>query len=335
MGGSGRNKRPRRGSLGYSPRKRASKIVPTVNSWPEVDDVKILDFPGYKVGMSHVLRIDDRKYTLTKGKEMVVPVTVVETPPIYVCGVRAYKKTPYGLKTVTESWAEGPKELSRSKTVSKNPDKDLSKIQSLIEGGKVDDLRAIVCTQPKLIHLKKKPEVMESGIGGKDVKAKLEYLKGVFGKELKVTDILTEGEFVDVVSVTKGKGFQGVIRRWGVKIQDRKVNDARRHVGSIGPWHPPKVMWTVPFAGQMGFHTRTELNKRIFRITNPKDLDITPKEGFKNYGLLKSDYAMLKGSVGGSTKRILRLRKSIRVPERRTGGSPDITFFYKATTGEA
>jgi len=213
MGGSGRNKRPRRGSLGYSPRKRASKIVPTLNSWPDVDEVKILDFPGYKVGMSHVLRIDDRRYTLTKGKEMVVPVTLVETPPIYVCGIRAYKKTPYGLKTITESWAEGPKELSRSKTVSKNPEKDLSKIESLIENGNVDDLRAIVCTQPKLINLKKKPEIMESGIGGSDVKAKLEYLKGVFGKELKVKDVLNEGEFVDVISVTKGKGFQGVIKR--------------------------------------------------------------------------------------------------------------------------
>ena len=38
--------------------------------------------------MSHVLRIDDRRYTLTKGKEMVVPVTLVETPPIYACGIR-------------------------------------------------------------------------------------------------------------------------------------------------------------------------------------------------------------------------------------------------------
>ena len=94
-------------------------------------------------------------------------------------------------------------------------------------------------------------------------------------------------------------------------------------------------MWTIPYAGQMGFHTRTELNKRIFRITNPKDLNITPKEGFKNYGILKSDYAMLKGSVGGSTKRILRLRKSVRVPIKRTGGVPEITYLYKASAGEA
>lgn len=335
MGGSGRNKKPRRGSLGYSPRKRASKIVPTVNTWPEVNDVKILDFPGYKVGMSHILRIDDRRYTLTKGKEMVVPVTLIETPPVYVCGVRAYKNTPYGLKTVTEVWSEGPKELSRLKTVSKKPEKDLSKIQSLIEEGKIDDIRAIICTQPKIINLKKKPEVMESGIGGSDLKAKLEYLNGVFGKELKVKDVLDEGEFVDVISVTKGKGFQGVVKRWGVKIQNRKSNDARRHVGSIGPWHPPKVMWTVPFAGQMGFQMRTELNKRIFRISNPKDLNVTPKSGFKNYGVLKSDYTMVKGSVAGPSKRILRLRKSIRVPERRTGGVPEITYIYKAPTEEA
>lgn len=50
----------------------------------------------------------------------------------------------------------------------------------------------------------------------------------------------------------------------GIRIQYGKAVRAGkgRHVGSIGPWTPSRTMWTVAQAGQMGYHKRTEFNKK-------------------------------------------------------------------------
>jgi large subunit ribosomal protein L3 len=59
--------RPRRGSLSYSPRKRAKSEVPRIRSWPEEDKARMAGFAGYKAGMTHVMMIDDRPKSLTEG----------------------------------------------------------------------------------------------------------------------------------------------------------------------------------------------------------------------------------------------------------------------------
>nr|MEB3816445.1 50S ribosomal protein L3 [Desulfurococcales archaeon] len=105
---------PRRGSLGFSPRKRASRLVPRVRSWPDIDLGKpaLLGFLGYKVGMTHVFMIDDRPGSPTAGKEIFVPVTIVETPPLFVLALRLYGYDPNrGLYTLGEAWAYPPPEL--------------------------------------------------------------------------------------------------------------------------------------------------------------------------------------------------------------------------------
>jgi large subunit ribosomal protein L3 len=194
-----------------------------------------------------------------------------------------------------------------------------------VDLSQADDIRLLVCTQPHLIKLKKKPEIMECGVGGKDTQSKLEFAMNVLGKDVTVSDVLTEGAFIDVISVTKGKGTQGVVKRWGVKIQDRKTNDARRHVGSIGPWKPHKTMWRVPFSGQMGYHTRTLINKRLLKIGSAQEDDVTPAGGFLNYGMLQASYVLVKGSVAGPAKRLVRMRHAIRPPRHVPPGKPIIT----------
>jgi large subunit ribosomal protein L3 len=72
-------------------------------------------------------------------------------------------------------------------------------------------------------------------------------------------------------------------------------------------------MWTVAQAGQMGYHKRTEYNKKILKIGEQSEADqVNPKGGFVKYGLVKNDYILVKGSVPGPSKRLIILRKGIR-----------------------
>ena len=133
----------------------------------------------------------------------------------------------------------------------------------------------------------------------------------MLGKEIKPSDVFREGELVDVISITKGKGTAGPVKRFGVKIQTRKAQKKRRHVGSLGSERPGKVLWTVPQAGQLGFFRRTEFNKRVLKI-GEDGKEITPKAGFKRYGVVKSNYIIVEGSVPGPKKRLIMLRPAIR-----------------------
>ena len=81
----------------------------------------------------------------------------------------------------------------------------------------------------------------------------------------------------------------------------------------MGAFTPGYVMYTVPRAGQMGYHKRTEINKRIMKIGKAAEAGkINPKGGFVKYGEVSNDYILLKGSTAGPKKRLIRLRKSMR-----------------------
>jgi large subunit ribosomal protein L3 len=153
------------------------------------------------------------------------------------------------------------------------------------------------------------PDIFEIAIGG-DYSKKLEYAESVLGKELKAADVLKIGEHVDASGVTKGRGFTGPVKRFGIRIQFRKDKQMHRHVGSIGSTTPRKVDWRVPAAGQYGFFTRTEFSKRVIAIGDDPAV-VTPKGGFLGYGSLKS-FILIEGSVPGHRKRLVRLRKSVR-----------------------
>jgi large subunit ribosomal protein L3 len=253
--------------------------------------------------------LDSRKNFPTFGQEIAVPITVLDCPPIQVVGVRAYRNTTDGLKVLSESWAKDlPKELKRKIHVI--PKENLNKIENSLE--RISKIRLLVSTQPRLSGVgKKKPEVFEVEIGGKDNKEKFEFAKQLLGKEIPIKDVLREGELVDAIAITKGKGTAGVMKRFGVKKLNRKSMKKRRHIGTLGSQTPGRVRWTIAQAGQLGFQTRTELNKRILKIGD-KGQDITPKSGFNRYGVVKGNYVVLEGSVPGPKKRIIMLRPAIR-----------------------
>ncbi len=99
--------------------------------------------------------------------------------------------------------------------------------------------------------------------------------KKQYGEVLKV-DVFTEGEFVDVVGTSKGKGFQGVVKRYNFK----GVNDAThgqhnrlRAPGSIGASsYPSRVFKGMRMAGRMGGNRVKLINLKIMKIIPEKDI---------------------------------------------------------------
>jgi large subunit ribosomal protein L3 len=76
-------------------------------------------------------------------------------------------------------------------------------------------------------------------------------------------------------------------------------------------------MWQVARQGQMGYHSRTEFNKKIMKIgTKPEDIkDINPKSGFKKYGNVKTTFVLISGSLPGPVKRAVSFRIPMRKPK--------------------
>merc|ERR1712079_742731 len=145
------------------------------------------------------------------------------------------------------------------------------------------------------------------------------------GKEVPVADVFSQDEMVDVIGVSKGKGFEGVVTRWGVTRLPRKTHRGLRKVACIGSWHPARVQFQVPRSGQNGCGHRTEINKKIYRIGKSTKDDpnsamteadltekgITPMGGFSHYGEVTQDWVMVRGGVMGPRKRIITMRKSL------------------------
>ena len=307
---------PRRGSLAYSPRIRAKSMEARIRAWPKLnsEEPKILAHCGFKAGCVQVVSIDDRDKTPNAGKQLVSLGTVLVTPPVLILGIRGYSKDHTGLHAEFDVYAEDiPKHIAKEISL-KNNDKDaVDNAEKTLK--RIKEIFAIVAVSPRSAGLEqKKPYIFEALVSGGDVPKQFAHVKEVLGKEIKIDQIFETGATVDVAAITKGKGWQGVIQRWGVKKKQHKSRKTVREVGSLGPISPQSVMYTVPRAGQMGFHQRTEYDKRIMVMGNTDDekIKINPDGGYKHFGLVKGDFIILKGSVPGTYRRLIKLRSQIR-----------------------
>ncbi len=320
---------PRHGSLGYSPRKRAKSPRARIRNWPEYEgkEPTLLGFIGYKAGMTHIFVQEARDYSPWAGQEIMRAITILDIPPIIIAGIRGYKLTNYGFKSLGECWTSELKpDLNRLLTLPEETDgeKSLKQFEENVLPN-VDVLRVFAHTQPRLVGgvPQKKPDLAEIGLGYNSIEEGFEFAKELLGKEVHARDVFKEGQQIDVLSITKGKGFQGPIKRWGIKKLQHKSRKAVRAVGCIGPWTPARVMWTVPRAGQMGFHQRTDYNKVILKL-GEKGGEITPSGGFVRYGLVKGEYIMVDGSIPCPPKRLVLIRYAIR--PKKIEIKPNITY---------
>lgn len=177
---------------------------------------------------------------------------------------------------------------------------------------------------------------MEIQVNGGTISQKVDWAREHMEKSVAVKDVFGQNENIDIIGVTKGRGVKGVTSRWHCKKLPRKTHKGLRKVACIGAWHPSRVQYTVARAGQKGYHHRTEINKKIYRIgdgyhtkdgklitsngSTDYDADekpITPMGGFPHYGEVANDFVMLKGCCVGPKKRVLTLRKSLLASFRK------------------
>lgn len=305
--------KPKAGSRAYWPKKRAKRIYPAFKHSKELEriaektkDTKPLGFGGYKAGMTDIVFTDNRKGSHTQGQDLSKAVSVIDCPPLFVCGIKLYRKAQSVYETSGTVWAKDlKKDLLRKIDMPKKRGSEAE-----FEGlEKVADIRLLVHTQPREGFGKKKPEVFEIDLSG-TLENKWNYAKEKLGKELDVSEVFAEGEYVDVNSVTSGKGFQGVVKRFGVTIRSRKNKGKRRHVGTLGPVTPGRVLpGKLAMPGQLGFQTRTEFSKRLVKIGKE---GLKVKGGFLRYGDVKKNHVLIEGSVPGPKKRLVLFRKSFR-----------------------
>ena len=326
----------KRGSKQFWPRKRANKPTAKVNSWKSKTapkETNLLGFPGYKVAMTNIGVIDNFSHTMTKGTQINVPVTVVECPPVKIQSVRLLADDEYGNLQVAKevSTQLKDKHLNRKLDVQKKKQNSVDS-EKLIEEAKelaIEEVRVKVVTTPSQTSIgKKKPEVLELGVGGNSIEEQIRYAVDLLGKQVNVSDVFNAGELTDSHSVTKGYGFQGAVKRFGVKLTSIKSEKKRRHAGNVGAWTPARVPHTVPLPGQTGYHLRTELNKWILKISNNPE-EINKSSGFKHYGNVQNEFLLIKGSLQGPVKRLVTLTRASRPNPRYPKVAPEITYINR------
>lgn len=334
---------PRHGSLAFLPKKRSARHRGKVKAFPKDDQSKpchLTAFMGYKAGMTHIVRDVDKPGSKIHKKEVVEAVSIIETPPMMAVGLVGYVETPYGLRSLTTVWAEHlsdevkrrfyknwykSKKKAFTKYAKKHAD-GASDINTELERVKkhCSVVRLLVHTQIRKIKIaQKRAHLMEVQINGGSIEEKVDYSKGLFERPIDINAVFSKDEMIDAIGVTKGHGFEGVVTRWGVTRLPRKTHRGLRKVACIGAWHPARVSFTVARAGQRGYFHRTQANLKIYRIgakddgtSATTDFDITekaitPMGGFPHYGAINEDWVMVKGSVVGTKKRVVTLRKTI------------------------
>jgi len=362
---------PRCGSLGFLPRKRTKHHFGKIKSFPKDDEKKpchLTAFLTYKAGMTHIVRDVDRPGSKLHKKEIAEAVTILEAPPMVVVGFVGYVETPRGLRALTTVWAAHLSEecrrrfykswhKSKKKAFTKYSKKweDAAKSGETPMAAEVNRakkycqvIRALVHTQVQKVKIgAKKAVIKEIQINGGTSEAKVDYVMGLFEQEVKVDSVFKSSEMVDAIGVSAGRGFNGVVTRWGVTRLARKSHRGLRKVACIGTWHPARVQFQVPRSGQKGYGHRTEINKKIYRIgksvkedpnsaTTENDLTekgITPLGGFSHYGEVNEDWVMVKGGVVGTRKRVITLRKSL-LPQVKRKALEEIALKFIDTSSK-
>merc|ERR1712127_744273 len=349
---------PRHGSMGFYPKKRARRHRGRVKAFPRDDAKKpihLTAFLSYKAGMTHIVREVDKPGSKVNKKEVVEAVTILETPPMVIVGVVGYVATPKGLRALRTVWAEHIGEdcrrrfyknwyKSKKKAFTKASKKwqdDLGKkvIEKDLKAMKryCKTIRVIAHTQMKLLNQRqKKSRIMEIQLNGGTIAQKVDWARQHLEKPVPISSVFAQDEMIDVIGVTKGKGFKGVTSRWHTRKLPRKTHKGLRKVACIGAWHPSRVQFTVARAGKKGYHHRTEINKKVYRIGEGykmkdgkliknnaateydlADKSINPMGGFPHYGEVKNDFIMIKGCCMGPKKRVITLRKALVTSAKR------------------
>lgn len=145
-----------------------------------------------------------------------------------------------------------------------------------------------------------KPEVGHAKKAGATPKRYVREIRGVdlagyeVGQEVKV-DIFAEGEFVDVTGISKGKGFQGVIKRWG-QSRGPMAHGSRYHrrPGSMGSIQANRVPKGKRLPGHMGHETVTIQKLEVIRVDAERNV------------------LLVKGSIPGPKNSFVKIQQTVK-----------------------
>jgi len=295
---------PRKGSMQYWPRKRARKLLPSPN-WKAIksnSEKKIRGFICYKAGMASAFVKDDTADSMTKGKKIIVPVTIIECPAMKILSVRFYKNGKVAKDVLAENIDKEVKKKVKVPKVGKKPDFN----------GDYDDVRVICYSVVKKTEIKKTPDLSEIAIDG-NFEEKMNFIKENLGKEISITNVFEKGKLVDFRGLSKGKGFQGPVKRFGITLKSHKSEKGQRRPGAIGSFHPGRTTIYAAMAGQVGMFTRVLYNNKILSVAKADD----KLKNILNYGDVKTDYIVVAGSVQGPAKRQLLVTPALRPTKKQ------------------
>ena len=281
---------------------RAEKFLPRVNWRPipkKNEKETVLGIIAYKVGMATAIVKDMAEKALSSGKQIPIPVTILEVPPMKIYTIRFYKNN-IPIKDIVVTNDRILKRIVRIP-------KTLPSLDATIPSD-YDDIHILVYTVMNLTSLKKTPDIAEIAITASN---KQEFVKALIKREISLSDFLRDS-LIDIRGVTTGKGTQGPVKRFGISLKQHKSEKGVRRPGSLGPWHPARVTFRAPLAGQLGFFSRIAYNSYIITSGKIAEKDINPASGFKDYGKIKTSYLIIKGSVMGPPKRQLILTHAFR-----------------------
>lgn len=301
----------------FWPRKRARREQARIRSWSnKKPEVNLCGFAGYKAGMTSVHYVNTKKTSPSYGETLSVPCTIIECPPLRIYSVRFYKKANTGNLRMAKECINPKLNKEITKRIIKS--KKTHNLPDSAEG--YSEIRLNLYTQPKLTGIgKKKPEIFEVALSG-SMEDQLAYIKEHLDKDINVHDVLKPGQLVDAHAITKGKGFAGAVKRFGIGIKDSKSEKNLRTPGSLGPWQGQQhIMYRVPHAGKMGYHTRTDYNKWLVKIETQPDLG-----PIKHYGVVRSSYLLVKGSIPGPKKRLIKLIAPVRANRKLQVAAPPL-----------
>jgi large subunit ribosomal protein L3 len=231
--------------------------------------------------------------------------TVLECPPIKILSIRFYKNSKVALEVLADNL---DKELKKVVKLPKENSKKLSEIKV----SDYDDVHALVYSQVKKTNIKKTPDIIELDVAGNSIEEKFKLIQDKLGKEISILEVFDKNQLVDVRGLTKGKGLCGPVKRFGITLKSHKSEKGVRRPGSLGPWHPARVTYRAPQAGQLGLFTRVTYNNKIIDMGKADE----KFKAIKNFGDVKSDYVLVRGSVQGPAKRQLLLTTALR-PTRK------------------
>ncbi len=124
------------------------------------------------------------------------------------------------------------------------------------------------------------------------------------GAEVKLDEIFEEGQFVDVQSTSRGRGFSGVMRRHNFKgaVRSHGAHEYKRHGGSIGSnMTPGRVFKGKKMPGQCGNKTVSVLNQKVAKV------------------LAEEGLVLIRGGIPGARGAMITVRGAVK---KKNGGKP-------------